>query len=348
MVLYVLSFLILPLTLLAKTILLTGGTGYIGSHISVVLLQNGYDVVLVDNLANSKATAIKHIEAIAKKGITKFHRCDLTDQDSLGAVFEEHTIDAVIHLAGFKSVAESVENPLAYYKNNLISTIYLLEVMKKFGCSRLLFSSSATIYGLPHYLPLDENHPPCPTNPYGRTKWMIEEILKDVAKADPNSHFICLRYFNPIGGHPSGLIGEQPNKTPQNLMPYLMDVVSGKRPYLFVYGNDYETPDGTAIRDYIHVMDVAEGHVHALNALFTLEPCFNVYNLGTGKGYSVMEMIDAVSRVLKREIPYKIAQRRQGDVPELVADPTKAMNELGFYPKKSLEDMVRDTLYNAE
>lgn len=344
--LFLLAFLIAPLAqILAKeTILLTGGAGYIGSHIAVVLLQNDYHVVIVDNLINSEHSAIANIEAIAKKPVDGFYQYDLIDQEHLRHVFQTHKIDAVIHLAGFKAVGESVENPLAYYRNNLISTISLLEVMKEYDCHRLLFSSSATVYGAPTYLPIDENHPVGPTSPYGRTKLMIEEILKDVAAQDAHDHFISLRYFNPIGAHPSGLIGEKPNGIPQNLMPFILQVAQGKRPYLTVYGDDYNTADGTAIRDYIHVMDVAEGHILALKSLFSNESGYRVYNLGTGVGYSVKEMIDAVSHALGYPLPYKVSARRQGDVDALVANPAKAQTELGFTATRTLEDMVQDSL----
>ncbi len=348
------AFLIIPLAHLfavqnldRKTILLTGGTGYIGSHIAAVLLQNEYNVVLVDNLSNSEPTVIANIEAVAGKPIKNFYPFDLLDQDKLRLVFDAHKIDAVIHLAGFKAVGESVEKPLVYYRNNLISTISLLEVMQEYGCHRLIFSSSATVYGQPQYLPLDEKHPVSATSPYGRTKLMIEEILKDVAAADKNSQVISLRYFNPVGAHASGLIGEKPTGVPQNLLPYMMEVLQGKRSHLSVYGNDYETPDGTAVRDYIHVMDLADGHVLALNTMFganqSLES-YRVYNLGTQAGYSVKQMIDALCKVSGRQVPYEIVGRRNGDVAVLVANPAKAIKELGFCPVRGLDEMMKDSL----
>lgn len=334
-----------------RTILLTGGTGYIGSHLAVVLLQNDCRVVIVDNLSNSERSVIDGIEAAANRMITAFYQCDLTDHECLRNVFDEHKIDAVVHLAGYKSVSESVKTPLAYYQNNLCSTLNLLEVMKEYGCHKLIFSSSATVYGAPEYLPIDENHPVNASNPYGRTKLMIEEILQDMAAADPLDQFISLRYFNPVGAHPSGLIGEMPAGVPLNLMPYILQVVQGRRPCLIVYGDDYNTPDGTAIRDYIHVMDLAEGHFLALNTLFTDEPArpsYRVYNLGTGAGYSVKQIIDAVSVALGYLLPYEMSARRPGDVEELVANPIKAEKELGFTATRTLDQMVLDSLnWNA-
>lgn len=261
------------------TILLTGGTGYIGSHIAVALLQNDYDVILVDNLSNSDISTVEKIKMSSGHAVKAFYPYDLLDKELLSQVFYSHSIDAVIHLAGFKSVAESVEMPLRYYKNNLNSTITLIETMQEYGCHRLIFSSSATVYGKPEYLPLDETHPLKPLQPYGKTKWICEEILQDIASIQPEKRFISLRYFNPVGAHPSGLLGENPTTTAQNLVPYMLEVAKGKRPYLNIYGSDYNTIDGTAVRDYIHVMDLATGHVLALDSLFTNDTPYRTYNL---------------------------------------------------------------------
>lgn len=341
------DFLVAQTETLRPTILLTGGTGYIGSHVAVILMQNGYDVVLVDNLSNSDASVGSRIETVAGRSIKRFYPYDLKNVEQLDSVFKDTKIDGVIHLAGFKAVGESSRDPLAYYTNNLESTLALLEVMKRHKCYRLIFSSSATVYGDPKYLPIDENHPLGATNPYGRTKQMIEDILKDVSSAGTNHRFVSLRYFNPVGAHESGLIGENPNGVPQNLVPYMLQVVEGKRSILNIYGNDYPTSDGTGVRDYIHIADLADGHLLALNTMFGIharKDSYRVYNLGTGKGFSVKQMIDALSQAVGYPIPYVITDRRPGDVAEVYADCSKATRELGFHAGRGLVQMMRDSL----
>ena len=322
-------------------ILVTGGAGYIGSHTCVELLQNGYDVIVVDNLYNSKREAINRIEMIAGKNLT-FFKVDLLDRDSLRSVFSKNPIDAVVHFAGLKAVGESVEIPLTYFKNNVSGTINLLDVMKEFNVHNIVFSSSATVYGAAEIVPLKEDFPLSVLNPYGRTKLMIEEILRDLARAELAWNIAILRYFNPVGAHPSGQIGEDPNGIPNNLMPYVAQVAVGRRPFVRVWGNDYPTPDGTGIRDYIHVMDLAVGHINALKKL-DQKPGIVTYNLGTGICHSVLEVITAFEKACKHQIPFQFQERRPGDAAITFADPTKANQELHWYASKTLDDMCIDT-----
>ena len=325
-----------------KTILVTGGAGYIGSHTCVELLNADYDVVVVDNLSNSKMIAVERIEKIAGKKL-KFYLGDIRDKDILRKIFTENEIDAVINFAGLKAVGESVHMPVEYYDCNIGGLISLVEVMREFNCKNLVFSSSATVYGNPHTVPIKEDFPLSTTNPYGSTKLFIEYILKDLYKSDNSWNIAILRYFNPVGAHPSGLIGEDPNGIPNNLCPYITKVAVGKLPYLNVFGGDYPTHDGTGVRDYIHVCDLAEGHVLALNKLFTNSGLM-IVNLGTGTGYSVLDMVKAFSKALGREIPYKIVDRRPGDIPTCYASPAYAKELIGFEAKRNLDDMCRDAL----
>ena len=326
-----------------KSILVTGGTGYIGSHTVVELIQAGYEVVIVDNLSNSKASVVDAIETITGVRPT-FYRCDILDTEGLREVFAKHPIDAVIHFAGLKAVGESVALPLKYYENNITGTVHLLEAMREAGVKNIVFSSSATVYGNPHTVPIKEDFPVggC-TNPYGKTKYFIEEILRDLAVADPEFNIALLRYFNPVGAHESGLIGENPNGIPNNLMPYITQVAIGKLEYLRVFGNDYNTHDGTGVRDYIHVVDLAKGHLCALRKLESTGAGVYTYNLGTGTGYSVLDMVKAFSEVLGRPLPYKIVARRPGDIDACYADPTKAREELGFVAQYDLKKMCADS-----
>lgn len=325
-------------------ILVTGGAGYIGSHTCVVLLNKGYDVVVVDNLSNSKEESLKRVKKITGKDLT-FYKEDCCDKDALRKIFSENKIDAVIHFAGLKAVGESVSIPLKYYENNLVSTLSLLDVMSEFDCNNLIFSSSATVYGDPASVPIREDFPLSTTNPYGTTKLFIERILTDYAFANKKFNPILLRYFNPVGAHESGLLGEDPNGIPNNLVPYITQTAVGKRDHINVFGNDYSTKDGTGVRDYIHVMDLAEGHAAALKRFEEDEPCgLCVYNLGTGSGYSVLEIINAFSKALGRDLPYEITPRRPGDIAECYADASKAYNELGWKAEKTLDDMCRDSL----
>jgi len=323
------------------SILVTGGAGYIGSHTCVELLEAGYDIVVVDNFSNSKPEALRRVKEITGKDF-KVYAVDLLDREALDKVFSENDIEAVIHFAGFKAVGESVAIPLKYYYNNITGTIILCEVMQKYGVKKIVFSSSATVYGKPKSVPIREDFPLCPTNPYGRTKYMIEEILKDVYVADNEWSIILLRYFNPIGAHESGRIGEDPNGIPNNLMPYITQVAVGKREKLYVFGNDYDTHDGTGVRDYIHVVDLAKGHIKALEKAMKGSGV-DVYNLGTGTGYSVLDVVKTFERVNGVKIPYVITHRRPGDVDKCFADPTKAHKELGWKAEKNLEDMCRDS-----
>lgn len=323
-----------------RTILVTGGAGYIGSHTCVCLLQAGYPVVVVDNLSNSHPEALRRVESLAGRALT-FEQADLRDAAVLDRVFTQQDIGAVIHFAGLKAVGESVEQPLRYYANNLGCTLGLLRAMQEYGVRNLVFSSSATVYGAPQANPIPETAPTGPTNPYGRTKLMIEQMLNDLHASDPAWNMALLRYFNPVGAHPSGLIGEDPRGIPNNLFPYIAQVAVGKLPEVRVFGNDYPTTDGTGVRDYIHVMDLAEGHVSALERLETNPGCV-VYNLGTGRGYSVLEAIAAFSKACGKDLPYRITERRPGDIATCFADPTKANTELGWKAKLGLEDMVRD------
>lgn len=324
-------------------ILVTGGTGYIGSHTAVELLDSGYDVVIIDNLSNSKRDVIDKIKQITNKNIT-FYEGNVCDKELLRTIFEEHKIDAVIHFAGYKAVGESVKKPLMYYRNNIDSTLTLCEVMNEYDCKKLIFSSSATVYGVPKTLPIKEDFPLSTTNPYGTTKLYIEGILKDLYAADANWSIALLRYFNPIGAHSSGLIGENPNDIPNNLMPYIMKVATKELPYLNVFGNDYDTKDGTGVRDYIHVVDLAKGHIKAIEKVLN-GAGIDAYNLGTGTGYSVLEIINTFKEVNHVDIPYKIAPRRSGDIAECYADATKAEKELGWKAKYDIKDMCESS-YN--
>ena len=322
-------------------ILTTGGAGYIGSHTCVELLQAGYEVAVVDNLSNSKEESLRRVERITGRPLS-FYRVDLLDKPALTAVFRNHSFDAVIHFAGLKAVGESTQIPLRYYHNNITGTLILCEVMKEFGVRRMVFSSSATVYGDPPKVPITEDFPVSPTNPYGRTKLMIEEILRDLYAADPNWQIALLRYFNPVGAHESGQIGEDPNGIPNNLFPFIAQVAVGKLKELSVFGNDYPTPDGTGVRDYIHVVDLSRGHLKALENLRT-NPGLVKYNLGTGQGYSVLEAVAAFSKACGKPIPYKIVDRRPGDVASCYADPSLAQRELGWQADKGLTEMCADT-----
>jgi UDP-glucose 4-epimerase len=323
------------------SILVTGGAGYIGSHTCVELLNAGYDIIVVDNFSNSKPESLKRVSQITGKEF-QYYDVDLLDRDGIEQVFTRHNIEAVIHFAGLKAVGESVEKPIYYYHNNLTGTLVLAEVMSKFNVSKLVFSSSATVYGAPKQVPILEDFELKATNPYGRTKLMIEEMLQDFFISNPNWSVALLRYFNPIGAHESGQIGEDPNGIPNNLIPYITQVAVGKLQQLNVFGNDYSTPDGTGVRDYIHVVDLAKGHLAALKKIMT-STGVEAYNLGTGIGYSVLEMVTAFEKVSNRTIPYKMVDRRPGDIAECYANPTKAEKELGWKAEKDLEEMCRDS-----
>ncbi len=324
-------------------VLVTGGTGYIGSHTCVELLNNGYDVVILDNLSNSKIDVLDKINTITGKK-PKFYEGDMIDSKLLDKIFEENDIDAVIDFAAFKAVGESVAKPIEYYKNNVATVLELITSMNKHNCKRIVFSSSATVYGDPDNVPItEESKVGGTTNPYGTSKLFVEQILKDLYKSDNEWDIAILRYFNPIGAHESGLIGEQPNGIPANLMPYIAKVAKGELECLSVFGDDYDTKDGTGVRDYIHVVDLAIGHIKALEKLDKEKKGLFIYNLGTGKGYSVLEMINAFEKANGVKINYKIAARRPGDIAECYSDPTKAKEELGFVTTKSLEDMCRDS-----
>ena len=322
-------------------VILTGGMGYIGSHTAVVLLQAGNKVVLFDNLSNSSDQALEKLVRITGKRIP-FVRGDVRDTELLQSTLAAQEIDAVIHFAGLKAVGESVGKPVEYYANNVQGTISLLQAMQLVDIKTLVFSSSATVYGEPQYLPLDENHPTSATNPYGRSKLHIEEILSDVAASDAGWRIACLRYFNPVGAHESGLIGENPNGVPNNLMPYIAQVAAGQQLCLSVFGGDYPTEDGTGVRDYIHVMDLAEGHAAALNFL-SQSTGWHAINLGTGKGFSVLEMVQAFEKASVREVPYKIVARRAGDVAASYAAPKKASELLNWSATRNLDDMCAST-----
>ena len=325
-------------------ILVTGGLGFIGSHTVVELLEEDYEVVVVDDLSNSSIEVVDSIKEITGKEI-KFYEADVCDLDALEKIFSEQKIDAVMHFAGYKAVGESVREPIMYYENNLVSTLHLCKKMLEHDCNKFIFSSSATVYGDPEVLPITED---CKvggtTNPYGTTKLMIERILADIHVAHPEFTAIILRYFNPIGAHKSGLIGERPNGIPNNLMPYIVRVASGELEILSVFGDDYDTPDGTGVRDYIHVVDLAKGHLSALKKAIKDEGLF-YYNLGTGKGYSVLDLVKNFEKVNKVKVPYKIVDRRPGDIAACYADPSKALKELGWKAELGLEDMMRDS-YN--
>ena len=327
-----------------EVILVTGGTGYIGSHTVVALSAAGYTPVIVDNLVNSNVAVLERLAAIT--GIQfAFHRFDIRDRSLLDAVFQIYPIRAVIHFAGLKAVGESVSEPLSYYDNNIQSTISLCSVMKARGVKRIIFSSSATVYGEPHSVPIQEDFPLAPTNPYGRSKLMIEQILQDLNNSDPTWQIALLRYFNPVGAHESGLIGEDPQGIPNNLMPYISQVAVGRRDQLNVFGSDYPTPDGTGVRDYIHVMDLAEGHVAALRHLENREENSDplIVNLGTGRGYSVLELLKAFSAASGKAIPYSLTERRSGDIATCYADPARAQRLLGWTAQRDLAGMCADT-----
>jgi UDP-glucose 4-epimerase len=321
-------------------ILVTGGSGYIGSHTCVELLNSGYEILMLDNLSNSKPETVNRVREITSKNF-KFYEIDLLEREAVEAVFLENKIDAVIHFAGLKAVGESVQIPLHYYHNNLTGTLVLCKVMQKFGVNRIVFSSSATVYGMPEKVPITEDFPLRATNPYGRTKLMIEEILQDLYVADHNWSISLLRYFNPIGAHQSGRIGEDPNGIPNNLMPYITQVAVGKLKELKIFGNDYPTPDGTGVRDYIHVVDLAIGHLKALEKVMSSSGVVS-YNLGTGKGYSVLAVVSAFERATGIQIPYSIVSRRPGDIAECYANPQKAKRELGWMAERDVERMCAD------
>ena len=322
-------------------VLVTGGAGYIGSHTVVQLLEDNREVVIVDDLSNSSPKVIDRIEAITGKR-PKFYEVNILDEEKMEEIFKENEIDSVIHFAGFKAVGESVAKPLAYYTNNLTTTLIVLNLMKKYGVRNFVFSSSATVYGDPHTCPILETFPLSATNPYGRTKLMIEEMLVDICKADKELNVALLRYFNPVGAHESGTIGEEPNGIPNNLMPYITKVAVGKLEKLSVFGNDYNTPDGTGVRDYIHVVDLALGHVKAIKKLEAKEGV-SIYNLGTGNGYSVLQMVKAMEKACGHEIPYEIKPRREGDIATCYADPSKAKRELGWEAQRGLDEMCEDS-----
>ena len=327
-------------------VLVTGGAGFIGSHTVVELLQGGYQVVIVDDLSNASEKVLDRIDQIVGEEASarlSFYRADVNDRDALEAIFDDNDVDRVIHFAGFKAVGESVSKPIEYYSNNLGNTLTLVDVMREHGCKSIIFSSSATVYGDPDSLPITEASPKkaC-TNPYGWTKWMIEQILCDLHTADPEWNVVLLRYFNPIGAHPSGLMGEDPKGIPNNLLPYVAQVAVGKREFVHVYGNDYDTPDGTGVRDYIHVMDLASGHAAAL-AWMDGRTGVEVFNLGTGRGTSVLQIIRAFSAACGRELPYQIDPRRPGDVTANYADCAKARELMGWEAKYDTDDMCRDS-----
>jgi len=322
-------------------ILVTGGAGYIGSHTCVELLNEDYDVIVLDNLSNSSEKALTRVKKITGKSL-EFYKADLLNKQDIHDIFSKHKIDAVIHFAGLKAVGESVEIPLKYFNNNITGTLNLLETMTEFCVKNIVFSSSATVYGDPENLPINENFPLSATNPYGRTKLMIEEILQDLYVSDSKWNIALLRYFNPVGAHESGLIGEDPKGIPNNLVPYISKVAMGILSQVNVFGCDYDTPDGTGVRDFIHVKDLALGHIKTLPKLFT-NPGVVIYNLGTGQGYSVLEMIKSFEKASNKNIAYKIVDRRPGDISACYADPLKAENELGWHAKKTLDDMCEDT-----
>ena len=324
------------------SILVTGGAGYIGSHTCVELLDAGYEVVVVDNLYNASPKAIERVEEITGKKVT-FYEADLLDKEALEKIFANHDIDAVIHFAGYKAVGESVQKPIEYYHNNMTGTLILCDVMRNHGVKNIVFSSSATVYGDPAQIPITENCPKGqPTNPYGWTKSMLEQVLTDIHTSDPEWNVILLRYFNPIGAHKSGIIGEDPKGIPNNLVPYIAQVAVGKRAALGVFGNDYDTPDGTGVRDYIHVVDLAVGHVKAIEKI-KQNPGVEVYNLGTGNGYSVLQVVEAFGKACGNPIPYEIKPRREGDIATCYCDPQKAKEDLGWEAKYGVDEMCQDT-----
>ncbi|MBE7042394.1 MAG: UDP-glucose 4-epimerase GalE [Ruminococcaceae bacterium] len=322
------------------SILVTGGAGYIGSHTCVELLSAGYEIVVVDNFVNSKPQAIEDIKTISGKDFP-FYEADLVDREAVEQIFKEQNIDVVIHFAGLKAVGESVTMPIRYYENNIGSTLTLCQVMSEYGVKKIVFSSSATVYGDPASVPIREDFPLHTTNPYGSTKLMIEQILQDVFVSDPEWGIVLLRYFNPIGAHKSGLIGEDPNGIPNNLLPYVAKVATGELECLSVFGNDYDTPDGTGVRDYIHVVDLALGHVKAVERISDRKGV-DIYNLGTGNGYSVLETVKAFEKASGRKVNYKIVDRRPGDIAQCYADPSKAKTELGWTAKYGIDEMCAD------
>lgn len=322
-------------------ILVTGGAGFIGSHTSVELLDAGYDIAIIDNFSNSKPEMIDKIKQITGKDF-KFYEADLLDRPAVEKIFEENKIDAVIHFAGLKAVGESVEKPMEYYHNNIGSTLILCETMRKYGCKKIVFSSSATVYGDPATVPITEDFPLHTTNPYGSTKLMIENILQDIFVSDNDWSIALLRYFNPIGAHKSGLIGESPNGIPNNLVPYIAQVAVGIREHLNVFGNDYNTPDGTGVRDYIHVVDLSLGHIKALEQITDKTGVF-IWNLGTGNGYSVMEVLKAYEKACGKELAYKVVDRRPGDIAMCYADTTKSKEELGWVALRGIDEMCEDS-----
>lgn len=325
-----------------KTILVTGGAGYIGSHTIIELYAAGYDVVVIDNLCNSSEESLKRVEKISGKAVP-FYNVDIRDRAGLDKVLDGCKVDACIHFAGLKAVGESVAKPFEYYENNIGGTLCLIDALRSHGCKNIIFSSSATVYGNPAVIPITEE---CPkghcTNPYGQTKSMLEEIFMDIQKADPEWNIVLLRYFNPIGAHKSGLIGEDPNGIPNNLMPYITQVAVGKRAELGVFGNDYDTHDGTGVRDYIHVVDLAAGHVKALKAI-ERDCGLAIYNLGTGHGYSVLDVVNAFEKANGVKVPYSIKPRRPGDIATCYSDPAKAERELGWKARYGIEEMCRDS-----
>jgi len=322
-------------------ILVTGGAGYIGSHTVILLIEAGYEIVIFDNFCNASKEAIKRVEKIVSKEVTTLEG-DVRSRDDLHKVFNEHKIDAVIHFAGLKAVGESVEKPLKYYDNNVNGTAVLCEVMAEHNCKSIVFSSSATVYGDPHTTPIDESFPLSATNPYGRSKLFVEEILRDIYISDNSWKIVLLRYFNPVGAHESGTIGEDPNGIPNNLMPFIAQTAVGKREYLSIFGDDYNTHDGTGVRDYIHVMDLADGHVKAIDKIKDFTEVMTI-NLGTGKGYSVLDMLKAFEEASGRTVPYKIAPRRAGDIAKCFANPSYAKEILGWEAKKGIEEMCEDS-----
>ena len=324
------------------SILVAGGAGYIGSHTCVELLEAGYEVVVVDNLYNASEESLKRVEKITGKAVT-FYEADILDKEALNKIFDAHEIEAVIHFAGYKAVGESVQKPIEYYHNNMTGTLVLCDVMRAHGVKNIVFSSSATVYGDPAQIPITENCPKGqPTNPYGWTKSMLEQVLTDIHTSDKEWNVILLRYFNPIGAHKSGMIGEDPKGIPNNLVPYVAQVAVGKRPALGVFGNDYDTPDGTGVRDYIHVVDLAAGHVKAIEKLRE-NPGVEVYNLGTGNGYSVLQVVAAFEKACGHAIPYEIKPRREGDIATCYCDPQKAKEELGWEAKYGIDEMCEDS-----